>query len=61
MRRFGLRSGDDIEFVPERIPSVLDLNRELKAAVDRVLDEDMEALEYLAHHDATGERRHPGS
>jgi len=23
MRRFGLRSGDDIEFVPERIPSVL--------------------------------------
>ncbi len=61
MKRFGFRSGDDIEFVPERIPSALDLNPELKAVVDRLLDEDMEALEYLAHYDATGERRRPGS
>ncbi len=60
MKRFGFHVGDDIEFMPEKIPSALDLNPELKAAVDRVLDEDRDALEYLAHYDATGERRRLG-
>lgn len=61
MKRFGLRSGDDIEFMPKKIPTALDLNPELRAMVDRVLDDSREALEYLAHYDATGEKRRPRS
>jgi bifunctional DNA-binding transcriptional regulator/antitoxin component of YhaV-PrlF toxin-antitoxin module len=59
MKRFGLEAGDEIEFEPEKIPSALDRNPELKAAVDRLLKEDRDALDYLAHDDVAGDKRRP--
>jgi hypothetical protein len=59
MKHFGLRAGDDITFTPERIETALDRNPEFRAILEDILRDDRGALEYLAHDDATGERKRP--
>jgi putative addiction module antidote len=48
MERYHLTEGDEIAFAPTRIEKSYVLSPELAALVDQVIEEDREALEYLA-------------